>query len=114
MKACSHHRRSNEPRSWSFRNFTPVYTVLRGIQYTEIGVDMFFVVGRDYRTYWGNIGQLRPNAGFSVHGSLGEKVGETLVTAAQDVTLTLRKGRTLGIVGESGSGKSIVRAVSCA
>jgi peptide/nickel transport system ATP-binding protein len=30
------------------------------------------------------------------------------VTAAQDVTLRLRKGRTLGIVGESGSGKSTV------
>src|SRR5262249_24821043 len=30
------------------------------------------------------------------------------VTAADDVTLTLRKGRTLGIVGESGSGKSTV------
>src|SRR4030081_3752246 len=30
------------------------------------------------------------------------------VTAAQDVTLTLRRGRTLGIVGESGSGKSTV------
>jgi peptide/nickel transport system ATP-binding protein len=30
------------------------------------------------------------------------------VTAATDVTLTLRKGRTLGIVGESGSGKSTV------
>ncbi len=30
------------------------------------------------------------------------------VTAAQNVTLTLRKGRTLGIVGESGSGKSTV------
>ncbi|MDE2377132.1 ABC transporter ATP-binding protein [Bradyrhizobium sp.] len=30
------------------------------------------------------------------------------VIAAQDVTLTLRKGRTLGIVGESGSGKSTV------
>jgi ABC-type glutathione transport system ATPase component len=30
------------------------------------------------------------------------------VAAAQDVTLTLRKGRTLGIVGESGSGKSTV------
>ncbi len=30
------------------------------------------------------------------------------VTAAQDVTLKLRKGRTLGIVGESGSGKSTV------
>jgi peptide/nickel transport system ATP-binding protein len=30
------------------------------------------------------------------------------VTAAKDVTLTLRKGRTLGIVGESGSGKSTV------
>jgi ABC-type glutathione transport system ATPase component len=30
------------------------------------------------------------------------------VTAAADVTLTLRKGRTLGIVGESGSGKSTV------
>src|ERR1700744_330516 len=28
------------------------------------------------------------------------------VAAADDVTLTLRKGRTLGIVGESGSGKS--------
>ena len=30
------------------------------------------------------------------------------VVAAADVTLTLRKGRTLGIVGESGSGKSTV------
>src|SRR5438552_1477398 len=30
------------------------------------------------------------------------------VAAAQGVTLTLRKGRTLGIVGESGSGKSTV------
>ncbi len=30
------------------------------------------------------------------------------VTAAHNVTLTLRKGRTLGIVGESGSGKSTV------
>src|SRR6476619_6109018 len=30
------------------------------------------------------------------------------VPAAQGVTLTLRKGRTLGIVGESGSGKSTV------
>ncbi|KIZ34388.1 MULTISPECIES: ABC transporter ATP-binding protein [Rhodopseudomonas] len=30
------------------------------------------------------------------------------VVAAQEVTLTLRKGRTLGIVGESGSGKSTV------
>jgi peptide/nickel transport system ATP-binding protein len=30
------------------------------------------------------------------------------VNAADDVTLTLRKGRTLGIVGESGSGKSTV------
>src|SRR5256885_1281669 len=30
------------------------------------------------------------------------------VVAADKVTLTLRKGRTLGIVGESGSGKSTV------
>src|SRR5829696_2635629 len=30
------------------------------------------------------------------------------VAAAKDVTITLRKGRTLGIVGESGSGKSTV------
>src|SRR4051794_10605750 len=30
------------------------------------------------------------------------------VAAAEDVTLTLRRGRTLGIVGESGSGKSTV------
>src|SRR5947209_4624065 len=30
------------------------------------------------------------------------------VAAAQEVTITLRKGRTLGIVGESGSGKSTV------
>ena len=36
--------------------------------------------------------------------SLFGKVRE--VAAASDVTLTLRKGRTLGIVGESGSGKS--------
>ncbi len=38
--------------------------------------------------------------------SLFGKVRE--VAAATDVTLTLRKGRTLGIVGESGSGKSTV------
>jgi ABC-type microcin C transport system duplicated ATPase subunit YejF len=38
--------------------------------------------------------------------SLFGKVRE--VVAATDVTLTLRKGRTLGIVGESGSGKSTV------
>src|ERR1700678_3041982 len=38
----------------------------------------------------------------SLFGSVRE------VAAAQDVTLTLRKGRTLGIVGESGSGKSTV------
>ena len=38
--------------------------------------------------------------------SLFGKVRE--VAAAKDVTLTLRKGRTLGIVGESGSGKSTV------
>ena len=38
--------------------------------------------------------------------SLFGKVRE--VAAADDVTLTLRKGRTLGIVGESGSGKSTV------
>src|SRR6185312_13918687 len=30
------------------------------------------------------------------------------VAAADNITLTLRKGRTLGIVGESGSGKSTV------
>ena len=34
--------------------------------------------------------------------------GTREVAAADDVTLTLRKGRTLGIVGESGSGKSTV------
>ena len=34
--------------------------------------------------------------------------GAREVAAAQNVTLTLRKGRTLGIVGESGSGKSTV------
>ncbi len=34
--------------------------------------------------------------------------GAREVAAAKDVTLTLRKGRTLGIVGESGSGKSTV------
>ncbi|WP_322515799.1 ABC transporter ATP-binding protein [Rhodopseudomonas palustris] len=34
--------------------------------------------------------------------------GTREVVAAQDVTLTLHKGRTLGIVGESGSGKSTV------
>jgi peptide/nickel transport system ATP-binding protein len=34
--------------------------------------------------------------------------GAREVVAADDVTLTLRKGRTLGIVGESGSGKSTV------
>jgi peptide/nickel transport system ATP-binding protein len=36
-------------------------------------------------------------------------IGKTReVAAAQNVTLTLRRGRTLGIVGESGSGKSTV------
>jgi ABC-type glutathione transport system ATPase component len=34
--------------------------------------------------------------------------GSREVAAAQEVTITLRKGRTLGIVGESGSGKSTV------
>ncbi|MFC0239501.1 ABC transporter ATP-binding protein [Rhodopseudomonas telluris] len=34
--------------------------------------------------------------------------GHREVIAAKDVTLTLHKGRTLGIVGESGSGKSTV------
>src|SRR5580704_17627015 len=34
--------------------------------------------------------------------------GTREVVAAKEVTLTLRKGRTLGIVGESGSGKSTV------
>ncbi|ABD05932.1 ABC transporter related [Rhodopseudomonas palustris HaA2] len=34
--------------------------------------------------------------------------GRREVVAAKDVTLTLHKGRTLGIVGESGSGKSTV------
>ena len=39
----------------------------------------------------------------------GSLLGRTRdVAAAKDVTLTLRKGRTLGIVGESGSGKSTV------
>jgi len=39
----------------------------------------------------------------------GSFLGSTReVTAAKDVTLILRKGRTLGIVGESGSGKSTV------
>ncbi len=39
-------------------------------------------------------------------GGLFKKARE--VKAAQDVTLSLNKGRTLGIVGESGSGKSTV------
>jgi peptide/nickel transport system ATP-binding protein len=39
-------------------------------------------------------------------GGLFKKARE--VKAAQDVTLSLTKGRTLGIVGESGSGKSTV------
>jgi peptide/nickel transport system ATP-binding protein len=47
--------------------------------------------------------------------SLGKSYGETgwlrrgnAVDAAADVTLEIRRGRTLGIVGESGSGKSTV------
>lgn len=39
---------------------------------------------------------------------LGFGGGERTVTAAQNVTLELRHGETLGIVGESGSGKSTV------
>jgi peptide/nickel transport system ATP-binding protein len=36
------------------------------------------------------------------------KRNERIVTAANDVNITLRRGETLGIVGESGSGKSTV------
>ncbi|MFV0475719.1 MAG: ABC transporter ATP-binding protein [Pikeienuella sp.] len=43
---------------------------------------------------------------YSEKSFFGSKVRETV--AANDVTLTLRRGRTLGIVGESGSGKSTV------
>ncbi len=43
---------------------------------------------------------------YAEHGVFGGVVRETL--AAKDVTLSLRRGRTLGIVGESGSGKSTV------
>ena len=46
-----------------------------------------------------------PSARSIASGLLG-KARE--VAAADNVTLTLRKGRTLGIVGESGSGKSTV------
>jgi hypothetical protein len=43
------------------RNFTPVGTFLGGIQYAQIGVDVFFVVGGDYRAHRGNVGQARSN-----------------------------------------------------
>lgn len=32
----------------------------------------------------------------------------------QNISLTLKRGETLGLVGESGSGKSAVAAASCA
>ncbi len=46
--------------------------------------------------------------GISRHYPMGRSLFGTppRVTAVEDVTITLRKGETLGIVGESGSGKS--------
>ena len=43
-----------------------------------------------------------------VYSSAGWVGRSSTVKAAQDVSLTLRRGETLGIVGESGSGKSTV------
>ena len=43
-----------------------------------------------------------------VYGRTGWLSRDRIVHAAQDVTLHVRKGETLGIVGESGSGKSTV------
>jgi hypothetical protein len=48
------------------RNFTPVGTFLGGIQYAQIGVDVFFVVGGDYRAHRSNVGQARSNAALRV------------------------------------------------
>jgi hypothetical protein len=56
------------------RNFTPVGTFLGGIQYAQIGVDVFFVVGGDYRAHRGNVGQARSNTAPGVQGPPGEKV----------------------------------------
>jgi len=42
------------------------------------------------------------------YGHAGLLGGGRVVHAAQDVTLTVKRGETLGIVGESGSGKSTV------
>jgi hypothetical protein len=54
-------------------NVAPVGTFLRVIQDAEIGVDVFFVIGRDYRTHRGNVGQFRSHARLGM-GSLGEKL----------------------------------------
>ena len=54
----------------------------------------------------GGAGSQRARQGLS--RALAVRQSEREVAAAKDVTLTLRKGRTLGIVGESGSGKSTV------
>ena len=43
-----------------------------------------------------------------VYGSSGWLGGGRVVNAAQKISLTLKRGETLGIVGESGSGKSTV------
>jgi hypothetical protein len=58
------------------RNFTPVGTLLGRIQHAQIGVDVFFVVSRDYRAHRGNVGQVRLDAALRAQGSPGEKVGQ--------------------------------------
>jgi hypothetical protein len=54
-------------------NVAPVGTFLRVIQDAEIGVDVFLVIGCDYRAHRSNVGQFRSHARLGM-GSLGEKL----------------------------------------